>query len=377
MKREKNEKNEIIMCKRCVMDNDNTNISFDEEGICNFCTNAIKRMSNEWNPNGKKELDLIIKNIKEKNKQKKYDCIIGISGGIDSCYCAYFLKKEYNLRMLGVHIDGGWNTSVSERNIKKLCETLNIDIEIVKIDKKEIFELQRSYFLSEVKNLDVPQDHIFFSVLYRYAIKNKIKDFISGGNFSSESILPSDWIFNAMDGYNLKDIHKKFGRIPLKKIKPLGFWEIYLVQPYIHKLKKIRPLNYINYDKSKAIEELHKKIGFEYYGGKHCESSFTRLYQGYILPVKYGINKSKAHLSSLIVSNQITKEEALKELESNDYINSVQLELDINDFITKIDISREEFDKIISSDNIRDHREFKNFEKLYTLFKEIIHIVKR
>lgn len=371
------EKKDITICSRCVMDSDNTKINFDKDGNCNFCSEAIKRMPKEWNLNGKKDLDIIIKNLKEKNKNKKYDCVIGISGGIDSSYCAYFLKKEYNLRMLGVHIDGGWNTEISERNIKNLCQTLNIDLEILKIDEKEIYELQRSYFLSEVKNLDVPQDHVFFSELYRFAIKNNIKDFISGGNFSSESILPPDWVFNAMDGDNLKDIHKNFGRIPLKKIKPLSFWELYIQQPYIHKLKKIRPLNYINYDKTKALKELHAQIDFEYYGGKHCESSFTRLYQGYILPVKYGINKSKAHLSSLIVANQMTKDEALKELASNDYINSKQLESDINEFIKKIDITREEFDAIINSNNIRDHREFKNFEKLYLLFKRLVKILKR
>lgn len=371
-------KEKTKVCKRCVMDNINTNITFDNKGICNFCTTALEQKKKVWKNNfeGEKELDVIINNIKIKNKNKKYDCVLGISGGIDSSYVAYYLQK-YNLRILGVHIDGGWNTEISEKNIKLLCNKLNIDLVTIKIDEKEMYDLQKAYFLSEVINQDIPQDQVFFAVLYRYALKNKIKYFLSGGNFSSESILPTDWGFNAMDGKNMKDIHKKYGKVKLKEVKPLSFFEIYISIPYIHKLRKIRPLNYINYDKEKAIKEIHEKIGFEYYGGKHCESVFTRLYQGYILPKKFGVNKSKAHLSSLIVAEQLSRKEALKMLDNNNYIGSIQNEKDIEDFISKIDITREKFDEIIDNNFIRNHREFKNYEAIFNFFDKLKEKVKK
>lgn len=361
------------ICERYVMDDENTKIIFSESGICNYCTEALELKEKIWHndENGKKELEEIIKNMKEKNKNKKYDCILGLSGGIDSCYTAYLLSK-YKVRMLAVHIDAGWNTDISTQNIKLLCDKLGIELHIIKVDEKEMFDLQRAYFLAEVVNQDVPQDHIFFSYLYRFALKNGIKYFISGGNYSSESILPTCWGFDAMDGENLKDIHKKYGNSKLKNIKPLSFFEILIKIPYIDKLKKIRPLNYIDYDKAKAIQVLHDEIGFEYYGGKHCESIFTRLYQNYILPVKFGINKSKAHYSSLIVAGQLSREDALELLKQNEYTNNKELlESDINDFINKIGITREKFDEIMTDGIIRKHEDFKNYTKKRQFFRKI------
>lgn len=361
------------ICERCVMDDENTKIIFSESGICNYCTEALELKEKIWHndENGKKELEEIIKNMKEKNKNKKYDCILGLSGGIDSCYTAYLLSK-YKVRMLAVHIDAGWNTDISTQNIKLLCDKLGIELHIIKVDEKEMFDLQRAYFLAEVVNQDVPQDYIFFSYLYRFALKNGIKYFISGGNYSSESILPTCWGFDAMDGENLKDIHKKYGNSKLKNIKPLSFFEILIKIPYIDKLKKIRPLNYIDYDKAKAIQVLHDEIGFEYYGGKHCESIFTRLYQNYILPVKFGINKSKAHYSSLIVAGQLSREDALELLKQNEYTNNKELlESDINDFINKIGITREKFDEIMTDGIIRKHEDFKNYTKKRQFFRKI------
>jgi len=361
------------VCNRCVMDDEKTEITFDENGNCNYCTEALESKNQIWhnNEDGKIELEKIIKNIKEENKDKEYDCILGLSGGIDSCYTAYLLS-QYKIRMLAVHIDAGWNTDVSTRNVRMLCEKLGIELHIIKIDENEMYDLQRAYFLAEVINQDVPQDHIFFSYLYRFALEKKIKCFISGGNFSSESILPKCWGFNAMDGKNLTDIHKKYGTNKLKKIKPLSFFEIYVKIPYIDRLKKIRPLNYINYNKEKAIEELHDAIGFEYYGGKHCESVFTRLYQNYILPVKFGVNKTKAHYSSLIVAGQLERNKALELLKENEYTNNKELlERDINDFIQKINITREKFDEIMNNGKIRGHEEFKNYARIISMCQKI------
>ena len=352
------------ICKKCVMDDVNTKIEFDDSGVCNYCRDARQMLPKIWHKDGIKELEKIIDEMKEKNKNNKYDCVLGLSGGVDSCYTAYLLSK-YNVRMLAVHIDGGWNTDVSTRNVELLCKKLNLELHKIVINPEEMYDLQKAYFYSEVVNQDVPQDHIFFSELYRFALKNKIKYFISGGNFSSECILPQCWGFNAMDGRNLKDIHKKYGSIKLKTIKPLSFFEIYFKIPYIDRLKKIRPLDYINYNKENAIKELHKELGFEYYGGKHCESVFTRLYQNYILPEKYGINKTKAHYSSLIVSGQMKRGTALELLKKNEYTDNEELkEKDILEFINKTGISREEFDRIMNDGVINKHEDFKNCKKL-------------
>ncbi len=366
------------ICKRCVMDDLNTDITFDDVGNCNYCTEAISNKDKIWHntEEGKKEFEDFIKNMKENNKDKKYDCILGLSGGIDSCYTAYLLTK-YNVRMLAVHIDGGWNTEVSTKNVELLCKKLGIELHIIKPDEKEMFDLQRAYFLAEVINQDVPQDHFFFAYLYRFALKNHIKYFISGGNYSSESILPKRWGFDAMDGKNLKDIHKKYGKQKLKELKPLSFFEIYVKIPYIDRLKKFRPLNYINYNKEEAIKELHDNIGFEYYGGKHCESIFTRLYQNYILPVKFKVNKSKAHYSSLIVAGQMKRENAIQLLKENEYTNNKELlEKDIADFIQRIDITREEFDNIINDGVIRKHLDFKNYDKLMKICWKVKKLIK-
>lgn len=372
-------KSDVKVCKRCVMDNINTDITFDEKGYCNYCTDALRRKEATWHNDkkGKKELDKIIQKMKDENKDKEYDCVLGLSGGIDSCYTAYLLK-QYGVRILAVHIDGGWNTEISEKNIKMLCEKLDLELHTIKVSYDEMYDLQRAYFLAEVLNQDVPQDHVFFSELYRYALKKGIKYFISGGNFSSESILPTCWGYNAMDGKNLKDIHKKFGKISLKEVKPLSFFEVYIKMPYINKLKKIRPLNYIDYNKEEAIKLLHEKFDFQYYGGKHCESVFTRLYQGYILPQKFGINKSKAHYSSLIVANQITRKEAIKEIGQNDYVDNLELlESDIKTFINRIKITRKQFDAIINNGVRNEHVNYKNNSKKLKFFMGLRNFVRK
>ncbi|MEG1705530.1 MAG: N-acetyl sugar amidotransferase [Clostridia bacterium] len=369
---------EYKICKRCVMDNLNTDITFDENGYCNYCTEALKNKDKIWKNNeiGKKELDSLIEKIKQDGKGKKYDCIIGISGGIDSSYCAYLCNK-YNLRMLGIHIDAGWNTDISEKNIKNLCKKLNLDLKVIKMNEKEMMDLQKAYFKAEVINQDVPQDSAFFSNLYRYAINNNLKYVINGSNFSSESILPKSWGFDANDGRNTLDIHKKYGSIKLKEYKPFTFYEKYIEQKYINKLKIVKPLNLIDYNKENAIIELHDMLNFEYYGSKHCESAFTRLYQGYILPEKFGVNKSKAHYSSLIVANQITREEALKKISNNEYKNSDQCEKDIELFIKKIGISRKYFDNIISDGIVRRHKDFKNYNNIYNFFRKIKSLLRK
>ncbi len=366
----------IKMCTRCVMDETAKDISFDKNGVCNYCKEALERKDKIVfkGKTGKEKWDNLIKQLKSQ-KNVKYHCIVGISGGIDSSYLAYLLSKE-GLKILGVHVDAGWNTDISNQNIKLLCEKCGIDLKIVKVDEKEMMDLQRAYFLSNVINQDVPQDHMFFSNLYFYAIKNKIKYFISGGNWNSESITPKCWIYDAYDSVNIKDIHKKYGTVKLRHIKLLSFFKKKVLIPYFYKIKRIDPLNFVDYNPNEAIKVLEKEIGFKYYGSKHCESVFTRLLQCYIQPKKYGFEKRRAHLSSMIISGLISREDALKELQK-DPCTKKQVEEDIKVFTKKIGISRKEFDEIINNNIINSHYSFRTDSKKKKIFNSIKNIFKR
>ncbi|MDU1414751.1 MAG: N-acetyl sugar amidotransferase [Clostridium sp.] len=363
------------ICKRCIMDTSDHNIKFDEKGYCNHCNDALKSKEYSFFEGevGEKKFKEMISKLKEAGKGKKYDCVVGISGGIDSSYLAYLLSKE-NVRMLGVHIDAGWNTDISSENIKTLCEKCNIDLKVITIDKKEMMDLQRAYFLSEVVNQDIPQDHAFFAMLYKFTTQNNIDYFISGHNWVSESITPISWGYDSQDSINLKDIHKKYGRVPLKTFPIMSFFDVNFKYPYLNKLNIERPLNYVKYDPAEAFEILNKEVGFKYYGAKHCESVFTRLYQCLIQPEKFGFEKRRAHLSSMVVSGLISREEALKEMEQP-VCTKEQIEADINAFIKEIDITREEFDKIMAKKGFRTHLEFKTDKKLYNIKNKMKKIV--
>lgn len=365
------------ICNRCVMDTSDPKIKFDENGFCNHCNDALKKKEIELfvGKVGEQKFANIIKILKDSGKGKKYDCVLGISGGIDSSYLAYILRKE-NIRILGVHIDAGWNTAVSTRNVKRIAEKCNIDLKIIKINHDEMMDLQRAYFLSEVINQDVPQDHAFFAKLYEFTVENGLEYFISGHNWVSESITPLSWGYDAYDSKNLRDIHKKYGKVKLNEFPTISFYENNIKYPYIKKLKKLRPLNCIDYNPQKALEILKKEIGFEDYGKKHCESVFTRLYQAYIQPQKFGFDKRRAHLSSLIISGEITRNEALKELETQ-VCSEDQIEADINYFIKNINISREEFDRIINHHGARSHLEFKNDKNLIRYKNSIRKLLKK
>ena len=366
---------EYRICKRCVMDTSDPTIQFDENGFCNHCRDAIKNKPATLNEKNHESFHKMIAMLKEEGKNKKYDCILGISGGIDSSYLAYLLSKE-GLRILGIHIDAGWDTEISSKNLEKLSSACKIDLKTIKINENEMMDLQRAYFFAQVINQDVPQDHAFFAELYHYMIKEKQKYFISGHNWVTESITPLAWGFDAYDSTNIKDIHKKYGKIKLEEYPFISFFENRIKIPYIYKIKKLRPLNCIDYNPSEALKILEKEVGFQYYGSKHNESVFTRLLQTYIQPKKYGFEKRRAHLSSMIVSGLITREEALKILDQPSE-SKEKIEKDITFVIKKMQISREEFDKIINSKEVTDHLQFKNNKKKEESFQKLRTILKK
>lgn len=362
---------EIRYCKRCVMnDASDTTIRFDENGYCNYCTKALGEINTSVyfpNQEGKKKLDAMIAMIKEENKDKPYDCIMGISGGLDSAYLAY-LGYTWGLRILAVHIDDGYDTDISKENIRKLCKAAHIELRTVTPDPEQFNALTLAYMKAGVPDLAVPQDNILFAFLYDTVKKEKLKYFLSGGNFALESILQRGRIYNAMDTVNIRDIHKRFGTKGIDKLKFISSYQKYL------NIKRgiavtLRPLNYIDYNRDRAFQELKDFCGFEYYGSKHLENVLTAFVQLYWLPKKFGVDKRSSHLSSMIVSGQMTREQAMEELKKPAY-DEQMMEQYISIIKERIGISDAEFEEIMRAPT-HEHEEFKT-DKLADILRKFI-----
>lgn len=353
------------ICKQCVMDTSDPWITFDSEGVCNHCRNFETNIKPYWFPNalGAKLLADYAKEIQKYGKNKEYDCIIGVSGGVDSSYLLYVAVEIMNLRPLAVHVDAGWNSELAVRNIENLTKGLNIDLFTFVIDWAEMRDLQLAYLKSSLANQDVPQDHAFFAKLYEFAIKQDIKYVLTGSNFATESILPRAWGYNAKDSLQLLAIHKRFGKIKLKTFPISGLFRSYIYYPYLRQMKIVSPLNYLPFNKDEAIKFLSERFGWIYYGGKHYESRWTKFFQSYYLPKKFGYDKRRAHLSSLIVSGQLTREDALEQLEVPPYDETVIVQ-DIEFISKKLGLKPKDLDDLINLPNkeFTDYPNSSNFE---------------
>lgn len=354
------------ICNRCIMDTTDPKIVFDDNGNCNHCNSALNRAKTMWFPNseGEKRLDAIIKEIKKSQKNKEYDCIIGLSGGVDSSFLAYKVV-QLGLRPLVVHIDCGWNSELAVKNVENIVRKLNLDLHTHVVDWQDMKDLQLAYFKANVANQDVPQDHAIFSALYSYAVKKNIKYVFSGGNFATECILPQSWGYNALDYKNLKAIHRKFGLRKLKKYPRVTFFKRYIYFPYIRKMNIVRLLNMIPFNKDNAIAIMKNELDWQYYGGKHHESRFTKFFQAYYLPHKFGYDKRRAHLSSLIVSKQLSREDALAEMSQEIYPDNSHKD-DMDYVAKKLGVSPEDFEKIIAMPN-KSYSDYSNNESLFKL----------
>lgn len=344
------EKQQYKRCNRCIMDNkSDVSIRFDENGNCNYCNDVLKRMPKEYFPNeeGEKQLESIFSKIKEDCKDNKYDCLVGVSGGIDSSFILY-LGHKYGLRMLAIHIDDGLDNPIAVKNIQKLIEATGTELVNVSPDRKEYADLLYSLFKASVSNLAFAQDNLIIKALQDYADENKIKYLLDGLNFAHECILERGESINACDGKFIRAIQKQFGTVALEKTTFTSLTERYLWRHTKGRVKHVRPLNYLDYNLTKAIRTLEEFCGFEYYGGKHYESILTRFMQCYYLPEKFGIDKRKSHYSSLIMSGQMTRDEALKELEKPLYPMKEMLEDDKKFLADYMGISVEELNRCIS-----------------------------
>lgn len=338
---------EYKRCSRCVMDNaSDHSISFDENGHCNYCNDVINRMPNEYFPNGKDKLEAMVKMIKEDGKGKEFDCIVGVSGGLDSSYIVY-LGHKYGLRMLAVHIDDGLDTEISQQNVKNLCEKAGCKLIYIRPDKEQYADLTLAFLKAAVPNLAIPQDNILLRELHEITKRYNIKYSLHGGNFAQECILERSTGINALDKTHIRAIHKRFGTKPINKLNIAGLMTYYIGYRYFSPVTTFRPLNYIDYNKKKALADLKEFCGYNYYGGKHYESILTRFMQCYYLPKKYGFDKRKSHFSSLIVTGQMTREEALEALEKPMYVSEELKEQDLNFLANYFGLSRSEFDRIV------------------------------
>lgn len=353
------------ICNRCVMDTTDPDIVFYTNGGCNHCTTAIQRLNDIYGDKAgnKEKLLEILRNVKKEGQNKQYDCIIGLSGGIDSSYLAYVLVREFGIRPLAVHVDNGWNSEQSVSNIHNIVEKLNIDLYTHVIDWNEFKDLQISFLRASVVDLEMLSDHAIAVAIWRIAKKKKIRYFLIGSNYQTESIMPRKWFYSfKRDSRNIMDIYKQFGSG--RKIRTFPFLNFYEYLTFGKKYGKyVMPLSYLDYNKEKAKEILRKEVAWQDYGAKHHESFITKFYQTYILPNKFNIDKRKAHLSSLICANQITRDMALEKLKDPFFRNENEEKEAVEYFCKKMELSPEEFDLIIKLPR-REHNEFKSFSKI-------------
>jgi N-acetyl sugar amidotransferase len=359
------------ICTKTIMDTSDPEISFDENGVCNYVNefNLSVKADLENKEQKKKNLESLLLKIKEDGKNKEYDCIIGLSGGVDSCYLAYLVKNQFGLRPLAIHVDGGWNSELAVKNVEHIVKKLGIDLHTFVVDWSEMKDIQVAFFKAAVANQDVPQDHAFFAALNKEASKRGIKYIINGSNKATEYILPNSWGYNAMDARHIKSIHKKFGKRRIKNFPIVSFLEYYIYYPFIKGIRIVKPLNYIDYIKADAMNVLEKDLGWRYYGGKHYESRFTKFFQSYFLPTKFGYDKRKAHLSSLIVSGQTTREKALEEITKPLY-DEVELQEDKEYVLKKLGITSDEWDNIMELPN-KTYKDYPSNYSKYIILRKL------
>jgi len=362
-----------IICKRCVMDSSDKAIYFNADGICDHCLTFDREIMPVWN-NGfgrDEELKLIVDGIKKNGAGEDFDCILGMSGGIDSSYLLYLAKEKLGLRPLVFHVDAGWNSQIAVNNIERLVDGLNLDLFTEVIDWKDMQSLQRSFFKSGVPHIDVPQDNAFFATMYKFASENNVKDIITGGNYSSECVRnPKEWMYYQSDSIQLRDIHKKHGEPPLQNypLTNILWHKIYL--PYFKGVKLHRLLDFMPYDKEEATKFLVENYGYQRYPQKHFESRFTRFYESYWLPTKFGYDTRKVQFSSLILTDQMTREEALKELSKPAYDpETVHHELEY--VASKLDWSVEQLKSCLNAPN-KTYKDFANQETIYNFGAKVL-----
>ena len=367
-------KQQYQICTNCVMDTTDSLIKFDANGVCEYCNNYYSNILPNWHydDRGRRELMSIFTRIKREGSGKDHDCIIGLSGGVDSSYVAY-LAKQFGLRPLLFHVDAGWNSQQAVNNIERLVDGLGFDLHTEVVNWKEMQDLQLAFFKAQVPHIDTPQDHAFFASLYNFAAKNGFKYILTGANYSTECVRePLEWHYHASDLRQLMDIHRRFGTRPLKTFPLCGIFTFKIYFRFVKGIKVIKPLNCVPYYKEQAMQELVNKFGWQRYAHKHYESRFTRFYEGYWLPTKFGFDKRRAHFSSLILTGQMSREEALEKLSKKAYDEETVAQ-DFEYIATKLGLAVKELQGIMAGEN-KSYRDYKSNMPLIELGTKVLRV---
>ncbi|TAL59630.1 MAG: N-acetyl sugar amidotransferase [Bacteroidetes bacterium] len=364
------------ICTRCVMDTTDTEIVFDENGVCNLCKDYDLRITKDLytGDEAKNRLESLVKRIKKRGRKNEYDCLIGVSGGVDSTYVAYLVKKVYGLRPLVIHLDNGWNSELSVANIEQVLKRLDIDFYTEVLDWEEFKDIQISFLKSGISNIEIPTDHAIWATLIKTAAKKKIPYIIAGNNVVTESIMPNSWIYGSKDSKLIRGIHKKYGTMKMKSYPYLTLFD-YVDYLLIRGIKWVPILNYVEYVKQYVKKFLIDELGWRDYGGKHYENIYTRFFHAYYLPEKFGFDLRKSYLSALICSGQITREDALNEL-SNPPAPSNQLEQDKEYVIKKLGLSEQLLQDMIKGPN-KSFRDYPNNNIFWQKFSSFVRLARQ
>ena len=359
------------ICTRCVMDTSVPDIRFDTDGVCNYCSDASRRLERDLFVGSGHEgrLEQMLAAIRRDGRGRRYDCVIGVSGGVDSSYTAWLVKRKFGLRPLAVHLDNGWNSELAVQNIERLLKALDIDLFTHVVDWEEFRDLQLSFLKSSIANSEIPTDHGITALLYRMAARHGVRYIISGGNLATEVIMPESWMHDAKDLRLLKSIHRRFGSRKLRTFPMMSYRRLawYIL---VKRIRYVGILNYVDYSKDAAIEILERELGWRRYAAKHFESIYTRFFQGYLLPRKFGMDKRRPHAASMIVSGQLTREAALEELRGEPYDPELARE-DTLYIQKKFGLSDEDFQAIMNAP-VRVAEDYPNSTRLLASFQPLV-----